>query len=157
MNKCILESQQIQDCLHRSSLHFQVMALKVTGVNPSLDINISKLSTFVFRGLMFAFTRFLPMTFTVNDCFFFGAIISATDPGNNIAVKCGQVVSLSDSQSQDRQSGTSLNTISNLFIVSFRKKLSPLCLVLASARNRFEDDSFSMKAEHHHMAMQGGT
>ncbi|XP_060597483.1 sodium/hydrogen exchanger 6-like, partial [Ruditapes philippinarum] len=37
-------------------------------------------------GLMFAFTRFLPMTFTVNDCFFFGAIISATDPVTVLAI-----------------------------------------------------------------------
>ena len=30
---------------------------------------------------MFVITRFLTFEFTVNDCFFFGAIISATDPG----------------------------------------------------------------------------
>ena len=31
---------------------------------------------------MFGLTRFMTMNFTLNDCLFFGAIISATDPGN---------------------------------------------------------------------------
>ncbi|XP_052783462.1 sodium/hydrogen exchanger 9-like isoform X3 [Mya arenaria] len=43
-------------------------------------------SCMVVGGLMFAITRFLPFEFTVNDCFFFGAIISATDPVTVLAI-----------------------------------------------------------------------
>jgi len=46
---------------------------------------------------MFAFTRFMDITFTVNDCFFFGAIISATDPGillsyQNLNLQCATLL-----------------------------------------------------------------
>lgn len=36
---------------------------------------------FDFRGIMYGVTRLMDISFTLNDCFFFGAIISATDPG----------------------------------------------------------------------------
>ena len=36
-----------------------------------------------FSGMMYGLTRLMNISFDLNDSFFFGAIISATDPGNN--------------------------------------------------------------------------
>lgn len=37
-----------------------------------------------FSGIMYGVTRLMDLKFSLNDCFFFGAIISATDPGKYI-------------------------------------------------------------------------
>ena len=36
-----------------------------------------------FSGMMYGLTRLMNISFDLNDSFFFGAIISATDPGKN--------------------------------------------------------------------------
>ncbi|OWF52324.1 Sodium/hydrogen exchanger 7 [Mizuhopecten yessoensis] len=44
------------------------------------------ISCCVVGGIMYGLTRLMDITFTLNDCFFFGAIISATDPVTVLAI-----------------------------------------------------------------------
>ncbi|KAK3096145.1 hypothetical protein FSP39_023689 [Pinctada imbricata] len=44
------------------------------------------ISCFVVGGIMYGLTRFMSVSFKLNDCFFFGAIISATDPVTVLAI-----------------------------------------------------------------------
>ncbi|ESO98871.1 hypothetical protein LOTGIDRAFT_81744, partial [Lottia gigantea] len=44
------------------------------------------ISCFAFGGVMFGLTRLMDIDFSLNNCFFFGAIISATDPVTILAI-----------------------------------------------------------------------
>ncbi|XP_050398402.1 sodium/hydrogen exchanger 7 isoform X4 [Patella vulgata] len=44
------------------------------------------ISCFAVGGIMFGLTRLMSIDFSLNDCFFFGAIISATDPVTILAI-----------------------------------------------------------------------